>query len=139
VQSTFEDLLDGEPKLANFDFVASAFAIHHLYLPAKIALFKQIYGCLNQDGYFINIDTVLPDNRSYTGWYYDLWQEWIIDRQARLDLNENFDHVPQGARTNPENKLDPLQAQLDALWDVGFKEVECYYKYGLFVIFGGRK
>ncbi|NOY65253.1 MAG: class I SAM-dependent methyltransferase, partial [Nitrospirae bacterium] len=32
-----------------------------------------------------------------------------------------------------------LEAQLDALRETGFKEVDCYYKYGVFAIYGGRR
>ena len=102
-------------------------------------LFRQIYAYLNKDGAFLNIDTVSPNNPSYTDWYYEFWWEWIVDRQERLKLTENFDHVPEQARNNPENKLDTLQAQLDALKNIGFKDVECHYKLGLFVVFGGRR
>jgi tRNA (cmo5U34)-methyltransferase len=137
--STFEALIAGGTSLPTFDFIASAFAIHHLSLSPKIALFKQIYAHLHRGGVFLNIDTVFPNNPGYTEWYYHFWREWIIVRQRRLDLKENFDHVPERARHNPENKLDTLHAQLDALEDAGFKDVECYYKLGLFVIFGGRK
>jgi tRNA (cmo5U34)-methyltransferase len=139
ISSTFEALITGETSLPTFDFIASAFAIHHLSLSPKKALFKQIYAHLNRGGAFLNIDTVFPNNPGYTDWYYEFWREWIIDRQRRLDLKENFDHVPERARHNPENKLDTLQAQLDALESIGFRDVECHYKLGLFVIFGGRK
>jgi tRNA (cmo5U34)-methyltransferase len=32
-----------------------------------------------------------------------------------------------------------LNTQLEALQSVGFKDVDCYYKYGIFAIFGGKK
>ena len=139
VLSTFEALIAGETHLSPFDFVASAFAIHHLSLTPKIALFKQIYAHFNNGGAFLNIDTVFPNNSTYTDWYYQFWREWIIGRQNRLNVTEKFDHVPDKARHNPENKLDSLQAQLDALTRIGFRDVECHYKLGLFVIFCGRK
>ncbi|MBN1220173.1 MAG: class I SAM-dependent methyltransferase [Anaerolineae bacterium] len=139
VLATFEALIGRENSLPTFDFIASAFAIHHLSWSSKIGLFEQIYAYLNEGGAFLNIDTVFPNNPSYTDWYYEFWREWIIDRQTRLELKEAFDHVPNRARTNPENKLDPLQNQLDALTRIGFKDVECHYKLGIFAIFGGRK
>jgi tRNA (cmo5U34)-methyltransferase len=137
--STFEALISGETGIATFDFIASAFAIHHLSLPGKVSLFELIYTRLNDGGAFLNIDTVLPNNAAYTDWYYEFWREWIVDRQNRLNLGEDFDDVPDRARNNPENKLDTLQAQLDALARIGFREIECHYKLGLFVVFGGRK
>ena len=29
--------------------------------------------------------------------------------------------------------------QINALKEIGFREVDCYYKYGIFAVFGGRK
>jgi tRNA (cmo5U34)-methyltransferase len=81
----------------------------------------------------------LPNTSIYSDWYYEFWRGWIIERQTKLSLKENFDHIPNQARHNPENKLDTLQVQLDALERTGFRNVECHYKLGLFVIFGGRK
>ena len=139
ILSTFEAVIEGATPLPMFDFIGSSLAIHHLSMPGKIGLFQQIYAHLNDGGAFLNIDTVFPNQPVYTDWYYDLWREWIVDRQQRLKLTETFDHLPQRARHNPENKLDSLQAQLEALTQVGFKDVECHYKYNIFVVFGGRK
>ncbi len=38
-----------------------------------------------------------------------------------------------------ENKPDTLKDQLDALRTIGFKDVDCYYQYGIFTMFGGRR
>jgi tRNA (cmo5U34)-methyltransferase len=38
-----------------------------------------------------------------------------------------------------ENKPDTLNDQLNALRAAGFKDVDCYYKYGIFSMFGGRR
>jgi tRNA (cmo5U34)-methyltransferase len=38
-----------------------------------------------------------------------------------------------------ENKPDTLETQLHALKEIGFSEVDCYYKYGIFSVFGGKR
>ena len=38
-----------------------------------------------------------------------------------------------------ENKPDTLEVQLKALKEIGFSEVDCFYKYGIFTIFGGKR
>lgn len=35
--------------------------------------------------------------------------------------------------------LDPLQGQLTALTEIGFNSVDCFYKYGIFAVYGGEK
>ena len=37
------------------------------------------------------------------------------------------------------NRPDTLEDQLSALIDAGFSDVDCYYKNGIFAVFGGRK
>lgn len=136
---TFEEMIAGKFTRTPFDFIASAFAIHHLELAHKTRLFKRIIELLKPGAYFLNLDVVLSEHTTYTDWYYRLWEEWITNRQQCLGLKESLAHVPEQARTKPENHYDTLQSQLNALSAVGFKEVECHYRYGLFSIYGGRK
>jgi tRNA (cmo5U34)-methyltransferase len=35
--------------------------------------------------------------------------------------------------------LDTLAGQLNALKEAGFKDADCFCKYGLFTVYGGRK
>jgi len=38
-----------------------------------------------------------------------------------------------------ENKPDVLEEQLNALKEHGFKDVDCFYKYGIFSVYGSKK
>ena len=38
-----------------------------------------------------------------------------------------------------ENQPSGLIEQLSILGDIGFLNVDCYYKYGVFAVFGGTK
>ena len=87
----------------------------------------------------INIDVAISNNENYTEWYYDLWKERIIDRQALLKIDKSFESVPKRARRQPEDHFDILKAQLNALVSIGFSAVECHYKCGVFAIYGGKK
>jgi len=49
------------------------------------------------------------------------------------------DDIIQRYKDNRDNKPDTLDEQLNALKSVGFKDVDCYYKYGIFTMYGGRK
>ncbi|BDZ69860.1 hypothetical protein [Methanobacterium petrolearium] len=72
-------------------------------------------------------------------WYRVLWSEWIHENQDNLEVDTNFEYLPLQYKNNPDNHPDNLQDQLDALKSVGFKQVDCYYKYGVFSIYGGKK
>jgi tRNA (cmo5U34)-methyltransferase len=137
LQCPFEDVISGKFQPAPFDFIGSAFAIHHLELPDKARLFRAIHGLLNSGGSFLNIDTA--ESETYTEWYYALWKEWILAHEEYTKPAESAANAPMVARAKPENHYDSLTAQMDALEAAGFIDVACHFKYGMFAIFGGRK
>ena len=47
--------------------------------------------------------------------------------------------VPQRYKHNPDNHPDSLRDQLAMLEAAGFTAVDCYYKFGIFAMFGGQK
>jgi len=138
-QISFEEIIQGKFERGLFDFIVSSFAIHHLPFSQKKELFKKIFEMMNLNAYFINIDVAISNHESYNDWYYDLWKERILNRQALLKIDKSFEYVPEEARQKPENHYDLLEAQLSALKSIGFSTVECHYKCGVFVIYGGKK
>ena len=138
VQATFQDLLKDDSLQSNFDFILSSFAIHHLEMEEKKALYGYIYHHLSTDGFFLNLDVVLAPYQNLEEWYLSLWREWI---QANVDSSKQSDllPIPQQYKDNPDNFPDTLSSQLEALQEIGFKNVDCFYKYGIFTIFGGKR
>ena len=139
VERSFQQLLRDPDTPSEFDIVVSGLAIHHLELEAKKALFSYVFAHLDDGGDFVNLDVALAPDASLEDWYMVLWHEWIRQHAERAGRQHEFDHVPQQYKTNPDNLPDTLDDQLSALRAVGFEAVDCYYKYGVFVVFGGRK
>lgn len=144
IQKTFQELLEDESKgnrIINeqFDFVISSLAIHHLHTEEKKSLFRYINDHLNSSGFFLNIETVKAPTDELESWYRVLWGEWIQENQMKLGVRESFEYLPEQYKNNPDNHPDTLTTQLNALKTVGFQQVDCYYKYGIFTIFGGKK
>ncbi len=143
INKTFQELLENHESddilPDKFDFVVSSLAIHHLQTAEKKALFKYIYHHLKTGGFFLNIDVVKAPTRELESWYRILWSEWIQENQAKLRVEKNFEDLPLRYKDNEDNNPDKLQVQLDALESVGFKQVDCYYKYGIFSMYGGKK
>jgi tRNA (cmo5U34)-methyltransferase len=130
-----EDLLEGP-----YDFIVSSLAIHHLTLNKKTALFKLIHSLLDPEGRFVNIDVVLAPSETLEQWYLTLWKEWIDERKQALGITgDQFDDLILQYKNNEDNKPDTLKDQLDALKGIGFQDVDCYYKYGIFTMFGGSR
>lgn len=138
VQASFQDLLAEDCFKTRFDFALSSLAIHHLPLSEKIALFEYIYAHLNAGGMFLNVDVVLSPGDDLERWYLTLWHEWIVTHSDVSRYPELLT-VPQRYKVNPDNVPDTLKVQLEALEKIGFRQVDCYYKFGIFVMFGGQK
>ncbi len=140
VTSSFQEVLNGKTRLKEYDLVVSSQAIHHLKTDEKTALFRLIYSRLIKGGRFVNIDVVRSPLKDLEGWYLFLWKEWILKRQAESEPEKDYTHViDKYKRSGHYETVDTLDAQLDALKDAGFKDIDCYYKHGIFVMYGCEK
>lgn len=50
-----------------------------------------------------------------------------------------YDNLPDIYKSKEENQPSNLFDQLDLLIKIGFKDVDCFFKYGIFALFGGIK
>ena len=142
VQASFQEMMTDDilRRGKKFDFIISSLAIHHMSSGEKKELFGLVYSLLSDGGHFLNIDVVLAPTSALGGFYMNLWQEWIDERKALMGIeDEGLDDIIRKYKEGEENKPDTLDYQLGALKDVGFRDVDCYYKYGIFTVFGGRK
>ena len=140
IRASFQELIKGTILPKSFNFIVSSLAIHHLTLEEKKSLFGIVYDHLQPGGYFMNIDVILAPSEPLEEWYMALWHEWMDERKAALGLKRDlFDDITKRYKALEENKPDTLEGQLKALKETGFREVDCYYKYGIFAVFGGMK
>jgi tRNA (cmo5U34)-methyltransferase len=138
IHASFQDLLARDPLQSTFAFILSSLAIHHLVMAEKESLFEYVHDHLDPGGFFLNIDVVLSPTDALEEWYLALWQEWI-DAHSANPQKASLLPVPQQYKDNLDNVPDPLLPQLKALERIGFRNVDCYYKYGVFAMFGGSK
>jgi len=141
VKASFQDILNGAIDLENYDFCVSSLAIHHLEMEEKDTLFLHIASHLNSGGYFVNIDVVLPPSEELEEWYFAIWKDWMGYMTNRFNVKDNIpeDIIKRYKDPLSTNKPDTLGNQLKALEKAGFKDVDCYYKNGIFTVFGGKK
>lgn len=139
IKASFQDLLKrDEIQNRNFDFIYSSLAIHHLPFEEKKELYSYIYKHLSVGGYFINYDVVAPSTDKLEKFYLALWEQWIKEHPNKERAEKLID-IPEQYKANSDNIPDTLSSQLEALKGIGFKEVSCHFKYGIFVLFGGSK
>jgi tRNA (cmo5U34)-methyltransferase len=138
IQSSFQDIIDSDLLTGNFDFIYSSFAIHHLNLSDKKRLYSKIYERLNTEGCFVHNDVIAAGSHRVEKWYLDLWREWI-DQFPDKDASAGMDVIPDKYKESPDDFPDSLETHLDILRETGFTDVDCFFKYGIFALFGGFK
>ena len=108
------------PDLGTFDVVVSAFAIHHCSHERKRALYAEVFDILKPGGTFANLEHVASPTP---------------------DLHEEFlQLIGTGpAEEDPSNQLLDVETQLRWLREIGFIEVECFWKWRELALLAGRK
>lgn len=141
INISFQDLYGSSVIKDNADFIVSSLAIHHLNETEKNHLFKYIYTKLNLGGLFINYDPVLSLSQELERIELMMWKEWILNYEAEISprRDKSLDYIPSQYKSNRDNVPGTLDSQLEMLRNTGFLDVNLFYKYGLFCLFGGRK
>ena len=138
----FESYIDAATEDARYDCIFSVNAIHHLGFGDKQKLYAKLYRELKHGGLFLNSDPVLPSSERSEEWQFCMWRDWIanrIAREGRTTEHIERDDLPAVYKHKPENKPSALFAQLQALEQIGFRDVDCLFKYGVFAVFGATK
>jgi tRNA (cmo5U34)-methyltransferase len=138
IQADFQQLIDGDMFSRDFDFIFSSLAIHHLDFRDKVKLYGFIHDQLKPGGYLVIFDVVLSPSEELERWYLILWSEWLENNPGPTNRERTLP-LPQRYKKNKDNQPDTLKSQLEALEKIGFQEVDCYCKYGIFSLFGGKK
>jgi len=142
IRMSFQELLKNGSAvgLQDFDLVFSSLAIHHLAEDEKKSLFEYIHSHLKDEGCFVNIDITLSPSKTLEKWYLKLWRDWMEARQREYGIENDFEDAIKGyLKDHHYSQLSTLGDQIAALKDVGFKDVDCLYKHGIFAVFAGRK
>jgi tRNA (cmo5U34)-methyltransferase len=120
VQVVEHDLERPLPPLGTFDAVVSGFAIHHLPHPRKRALYQEVWEVLGPGGVFGNLEHVAsPSPRVH---------ERFLDALGITPEQEDR-----------SNKLLDVETQLLWLREIGFEDVDCYWKWRELALLVGRK
>lgn len=120
VQIVAHDLERPLPALGSFDVVASSFAIHHVPHPRKRELYGEVWAALQPGGVFCNLEHVAsPTDRVH---------QRFLDALGITAQQED-----------PSNKLLDMETQLQWLREIGFANVDCFWKWRELALLVGQK
>lgn len=138
VKADFQTVIcSGIPK-GPYNFIYSSYAIHHLHFKDKERLYGRIHDLLMPGGCFAHNDVIRPISNRVEDWYLSLWREWI-DQFPDKQKSAGMEVIPEKYRESPDDFPDSLEAHIELLKYTGFIDVDCYFKYGIFALFGGFK
>ena len=125
-----------------FDMVVSGFAIHHQPDDRKNELYGEVFDLLSPSGVFLNLEHVA----SATEAGEDLFDDFFIDYVYRFH-RETYEDVSREAVADEyydrpdkeENILASVEDQCQWLRQIGFADVDCFFKVFELAMFGGRR
>ncbi len=110
VEFVRHDLGEPLPALGHFDAVVSSFAIHHLEHERKRSLYGEVLDLLEPGGVFANFEHVAS-----------------ATQRLHLAFFAAIDEPLENA--DPSDRLLDVETQLGWLRELGFDDVDCYWKW----------
>ena len=125
-----------------FDAVVSGFAIHHLTHDRKRVLYAEIFDLLSPGGTFVNCEHVASPSARIESLFNDamsehLWQRRRDAGEAATVEQVRHEYVTRQDQTS--NILAPVEEQCAWLRHIGFRDVDCFWKYFELAVFGGTR
>ena len=125
-----------------FDAVVSGYSIHHQPDPRKRQVYEEIFSLLSPDGWFVNIEHV----SSVAQLNVDLFEDHYVSARYAIEKQQGgprtFEELAEEYHNRPDkaaNILAPVELQCDWLREIGYEEVDCYFRIFELAVFAGRK
>jgi tRNA (cmo5U34)-methyltransferase len=143
VQADFNDPAWTERlPVREFDAIVSGFAIHHSEDPRKRKLYTEIFGLLKPGGLFVNIEHVASPTPLGEVLFERAYAETVASFRNSIGVEASPATVYEELKNREDklaNRLAPVETQLRWLREIGFRDVDCYWKhYELAVLAGYR-
>jgi SAM-dependent methyltransferase len=148
-QLSFESLDYGDPAWVNrikghgpFDVIVSGFSIHHQPDARKRDVYQGIFSLLKPGGWFINIEHVASSAQLNVELFEHHYASVRHAMEKQNGSVRTLEQVIEEYSTRPDkaaNILAPVELQCDWLNEIGYEEVDCYFRIFEVAVFGGRK
>jgi SAM-dependent methyltransferase len=134
--------LHGLEGFGAFDVVVSGFAIHHQLDEQKRRIYRDILSLLKPGGLFLNLEHVSSRTESIENICSELFVENLFAYHRKIGGGKTRAQVAQEYYFRPDkeaNILAPVELQCDWLREIGFVDVDCFFKIFEIALFGGMR
>jgi ubiquinone/menaquinone biosynthesis C-methylase UbiE len=124
-----------------FDAIVSGYSIHHQTDERKRALYIEIFGLLQPGGWFINVEHVSPASDLTTRLFHEhITEAWYVSQRRDGGVKSRDQVVAEFNKREDRaaNILVPVDMQCAWLRQIGYQEVDCYFKIYELAVFAGR-
>ena len=125
-----------------FDAVVSGYSVHHQPDERKQEIYQEIFGLLQPGAWFVNIEHV----SSVATTNIELFEDHYIFARYAIEKNNGgtrtFEQISEEYKNRSDkaaNLLAPVELQCDWLREIGYQEVDCYFRIYELAVFAGRK
>lgn len=127
---------------APFDIIISGYAVHHQSDKRKTNLYNEIFDLLSANGLFLNLEHVASVSKAGESLFDDFFIDHLYEfnrlsepQKTREDVSNTYYNRPD----KKENILASVDLQCEWLRQIGFRDVDCFFKVFELALFGGRK
>jgi len=124
------------------DVVISGYSIHHHDDTQKQMIYQKIYEILKPGGIFLNLEHVASPNKIVEGFFDDIFVDSLFSYQKKSGKSITRKEVADKYYNREDkvlNKLTMVDIQTKWLTDIGFVNVDCFFKLFELALFGGQK
>jgi ubiquinone/menaquinone biosynthesis C-methylase UbiE len=125
-----------------FDVVLSGFSIHHQTDQRKREIYGEIFSLLSSGGLFLNLEHVASHSPWAAQAHWDLFHESLWANHRRLGGGKSRQQFLADYEARPSRGADivaPVEQQCHWLTEIGYVDVDCFFKIFELALFGGRK
>ncbi len=131
--------IEGKPP---FDLIISGYAIHHQKGERKKELYREIFSILRGEGVFINIDRTSSPSERIKALSDTLFVDSLYAVLKAKGKAKNYEEVKRRyteRATREAHFISSVDDQCGWLREIGFVEVDCFFKVFELAVFGGRR
>jgi tRNA (cmo5U34)-methyltransferase len=148
-QLAFENLDYGDPAWVSriqsfgpFDAIVSGYSIHHQPDERKQEVYQEIFSLLKPGAWFVNIEHVSSEAMTNIDLFEDHYSKARYHIEKQNGGTRSLEEIANEYKNRADkaaNILTSVELQCDWLHEIGYEEVDCYFRIYELAVFAGRK